>query len=58
MLVCLSGHGYLDLGAYQQLLAGELADSAPDPAGLREAVRGLVRIDDGPHAAGGTGGRA
>ncbi|MGW3095104.1 TrpB-like pyridoxal phosphate-dependent enzyme [Streptomyces sp. NPDC001102] len=58
VLVCLSGHGYLDLGAYQQLLAGELADSAPDPAGLREAVRGLVRIDDGPHAAGGTGGRA
>ncbi|MFD8260118.1 TrpB-like pyridoxal phosphate-dependent enzyme [Streptomyces griseoluteus] len=58
VLVCLSGHGYLDLGAYQQLLAGELTDSAPDPEGLREAVRGLTRIGDGPDAAGLPGGTA
>ncbi len=29
VVVCVSGHGYLDLGAYQQLLDGELVDEAP-----------------------------
>jgi tryptophan synthase beta chain len=44
VLVCLSGHGYLDLGAYQQLLAGELSDSDPDPAELRAAMSGLPLV--------------
>jgi len=47
VLVCLSGHGYLDLGAYQQLLAGELSDSDPDPAGLRDAMNALPLVGDG-----------
>ncbi|MYT75243.1 MULTISPECIES: TrpB-like pyridoxal phosphate-dependent enzyme [unclassified Streptomyces] len=41
VVVCVSGHGYLDLGAYQQLLDGELSDVAPDPEELRRAMSGL-----------------
>jgi tryptophan synthase beta chain len=44
VLVCVSGHGYLDLSAYQQLMDGELTDDSPDPQALRAAVRGLNRI--------------
>jgi tryptophan synthase beta chain len=47
VLVCLSGHGYLDLGAYQQLLAGELSDTDPDPAELLAAVAGLPSAEAG-----------
>jgi tryptophan synthase beta chain len=46
VLVCLSGHGYLDLSAYQQLLDGELSDQAPDAQALLAAVAGLTRIPD------------
>ncbi|MER7625343.1 TrpB-like pyridoxal phosphate-dependent enzyme [Streptomyces sp. NPDC126503] len=49
VLVCVSGHGYLDLGAYQQFLEGELADRAPDPAAISDAVAGLARIDTPGH---------
>ncbi|MFJ8948326.1 TrpB-like pyridoxal phosphate-dependent enzyme [Streptomyces sp. NPDC102395] len=45
VLVCVSGHGYLDLGAYQQFLESELTDRAPDPAAIADAVAGLARID-------------
>ncbi|MBT2383362.1 TrpB-like pyridoxal phosphate-dependent enzyme [Streptomyces sp. ISL-11] len=48
VLVCLSGHGYLDLGAYQQLLAGELSDPDPDPAALLAATSGLQRAGARP----------
>lgn len=41
ILVCVSGHGYLDLGAYQQLLDGALSDQAPNAAALLSAVAGL-----------------
>ncbi|MFF2715789.1 TrpB-like pyridoxal phosphate-dependent enzyme [Streptomyces sp. NPDC058011] len=41
VVVCVSGHGYLDLGAYQQLLDGELSDAAPDAEQLRRAMTGL-----------------
>jgi tryptophan synthase beta chain len=46
VLVCLSGHGYLDLGAYQQLLAGELSDRDPDPAGLLAAMSALPLVGE------------
>ncbi|MEE1943031.1 TrpB-like pyridoxal phosphate-dependent enzyme [Streptomyces sp. TRM 70361] len=52
VLVCASGHGYLDLGAYQQLMDGELADEAADPYELLRAVSGLDRVDR-PAAIGG-----
>ncbi|MFF3495268.1 TrpB-like pyridoxal phosphate-dependent enzyme [Streptomyces sp. NPDC002795] len=41
VVVCVSGHGYLDLGAYQQLLDGELSDVSPDPGELRRAMTDL-----------------
>ncbi|WP_186156449.1 TrpB-like pyridoxal phosphate-dependent enzyme [Burkholderia gladioli] len=44
ILVCVSGHGYLDLGAYQQLLDGALSDQAPNAAALLSAVAGLDRV--------------
>ncbi|WP_016908602.1 TrpB-like pyridoxal phosphate-dependent enzyme [Streptomyces xiaopingdaonensis] len=44
VLVCLSGHGYLDLGAYQQLLAGQLSDRDPDPAVLGAAMAELPLV--------------
>ncbi|MFC7309286.1 TrpB-like pyridoxal phosphate-dependent enzyme [Streptomyces monticola] len=45
VVVCVSGHGYLDLGAYQQLMDGELANEAPDPGALRLAMGGLDRVE-------------
>ncbi|MFT7836819.1 TrpB-like pyridoxal phosphate-dependent enzyme [Saccharothrix sp. BKS2] len=45
VLVCVSGHGYLDLGAYRQLLDGELSDQAPAPEALLAAVAGLPRVE-------------
>lgn len=44
VLVCVSGHGYLDLAAYQQLLDGELSDQAPAPEALLAAVSGLAPV--------------
>lgn len=41
VLVCVSGHGLLDLSAYDQLLAGGVADQAADPARLAAATAGL-----------------
>ncbi|MGK5543249.1 TrpB-like pyridoxal phosphate-dependent enzyme [Streptomyces sp. URMC 127] len=45
VVVCVSGHGYLDLGAYQQLLDGELTNEAPDAQALRLAMGDLQRVD-------------
>lgn len=42
VLVCVSGHGYLDLAAYQQLLDGELTDVAPGDGALAAAMAGLA----------------
>ncbi|GAA2043450.1 MULTISPECIES: TrpB-like pyridoxal phosphate-dependent enzyme [Streptomyces] len=44
VLVCVSGHGYLDLGAYEQLLEGALEDEAPADAALLAAVSGLAPV--------------
>lgn len=44
VLVCVSGHGYLDLSAYQQLLDGELNDQSPDAQALLAAVSGLAPV--------------
>ncbi|MFP3986817.1 TrpB-like pyridoxal phosphate-dependent enzyme [Streptomyces sp. E11-3] len=44
VLVCVSGHGYLDLGAYEQLLNGELGDEAPVEEALLSAVAGLTPV--------------
>ncbi|MCP2243427.1 TrpB-like pyridoxal phosphate-dependent enzyme [Lentzea aerocolonigenes] len=43
VLVCVSGHGLLDLGAYDQLLAGELHDEIPDEQLIRLATANLGR---------------
>jgi tryptophan synthase beta chain len=43
VLVCVSGHGLLDLGAYDQLLAGELSDEIPEERLIRLATDNLVR---------------
>ena len=52
VLVCLSGHGSLDLGAYEQLLSGELPDEVPDEAVIRLATGNLPRVaaaEEGEH---------
>ncbi|WBB78728.1 TrpB-like pyridoxal phosphate-dependent enzyme [Micromonospora sp. WMMD882] len=41
VLVCVSGHGYLDLGAYEHFLAGGVEDVAPSDEALARAVAGL-----------------
>jgi tryptophan synthase beta chain len=46
VLVCVSGHGLLDLAAYDQLLAGQVSDSPPDEEYLRAATTGLRRVSD------------
>ncbi|MFE0774585.1 TrpB-like pyridoxal phosphate-dependent enzyme [Streptomyces sp. NPDC058861] len=62
VLVCVSGHGYLDLAAYEQLLNDELGDEAPSEQALLRAVSGLTpaapdaaapRLAGGPLLAGG-----
>lgn len=45
VVVCVSGHGYLDLGAYQQLMDGELTDESPNPQALSRAMGGLQRVE-------------
>ncbi|MCX4513703.1 TrpB-like pyridoxal phosphate-dependent enzyme [Streptomyces sp. NBC_01619] len=44
VLVCVSGHGYLDLAAYEQLLNDELGDEAPSEQALMSAVSGLTPV--------------
>jgi tryptophan synthase beta chain len=44
ILVCLSGHGYLDLGAYEEHLADELRDESPDGTLIELATAGLARV--------------
>lgn len=45
-LVCLSGHGLLDLSAYDQLLAGRLRDVDADQDAIDLATAGLSRVAD------------
>lgn len=44
VLVCVSGHGYLDLMAYEQLMQGELRDQRPDDSVLAEAMVDLAGV--------------
>lgn len=53
VLVCVSGHGYLDLAAYEDFLSGRLTDQAPTPDVLRAATQDLRRVDEHEPAAGG-----
>ncbi|MBA8922856.1 tryptophan synthase beta chain [Kutzneria viridogrisea] len=46
VLVCVSGHGLLDLAAYDQLLAGQLTDLAADPEAVELATAALTRVDN------------
>jgi tryptophan synthase beta chain len=50
VLVCVSGHGYLDLAAYEQLLNDELGDEAPSEQALLRAVSGLAPVRPGTGA--------
>lgn len=54
VVVCVSGHGYLDLAAYQQLMDGDLANEAPREDALRLAMDTLSQLPE--HA--GAGARA
>jgi len=53
VLVCGSGHGYLDLSAYEQHLDGVLSDQPPAPEALRLATAGLGRVEQALAAAAG-----
>lgn len=44
VLVCVSGHGLLDLAAYDQHLAGELGDDTPTAEQLQAALAGLEPV--------------
>jgi tryptophan synthase beta chain len=44
VLVCASGHGYLDLAAYQELMANELRDESPADADLAAATEQLLAV--------------
>jgi len=46
ILVCVSGHGLLDLAAYDRSEAGDTADQAADEASLRAAVADLRPVLD------------
>ncbi|MFC7989601.1 TrpB-like pyridoxal phosphate-dependent enzyme [Streptomyces pilosus] len=48
VLVCVSGHGYLDLGAYEHFLDGGLEDQSPPDEALARAVAGLTRVETRP----------
>jgi tryptophan synthase beta chain len=48
VLVCVSGNGLLDLAAYDQLLAGGVADLAADAGQLAAATDGLPAVTDEP----------
>lgn len=55
VVACVSGHGYLDLAAYQQLLDGELSSEPPEEQALLTAmdrlqpVPGLAVAGSGQH---------
>jgi len=44
IVFCLSGHGYLDLAAYDNYLAGELQDYPLPEAELQQALAGLPQV--------------
>ena len=44
ILFNLSGHGFLDLGAYQQYFAGELEDYEYPAEGIEEALKGVPQL--------------
>lgn len=44
VLVCVSGHGFLDLSAYDDLLAGVIENSPADAEALRTATAGLLPV--------------
>ncbi|WP_237557573.1 MULTISPECIES: pyridoxal-phosphate dependent enzyme [Streptomyces] len=48
VLVCVSGHGYLDLGAYEHFLDGGVEDQSPPDETLARAVAGLTRVETRP----------
>lgn len=52
VLVCVSGHGLLDLSAYDQLLAGRVTDLAPDGGQLAAATAGLAGAGTEPAGVG------
>ncbi|MFV0478829.1 MAG: TrpB-like pyridoxal phosphate-dependent enzyme [Parahaliea sp.] len=45
IVVCLSGHGLLELGAYENYLAGSLTDEALAEEALADALAALAAID-------------
>ncbi|GHH45280.1 TrpB-like pyridoxal phosphate-dependent enzyme [Streptomyces candidus] len=44
VLVCVSGHGYLDLAAYEHFLDGGVEDQSPSDEALAHAVSGLATV--------------
>jgi len=48
VLVCVSGHGLLDLSAYDDLRADAIEDSPADDAALRAATAKLRPVEPGP----------
>ncbi|WFE41156.1 TrpB-like pyridoxal phosphate-dependent enzyme [Micromonospora sp. WMMD998] len=44
VLVCVSGHGYLDLAAYEHFLDGGVEDQSPPDEALARAVAGLRTV--------------
>jgi tryptophan synthase beta chain len=47
VLVCVSGHGLLDLAAYDQLLRGAVGDTPAEESSLRAHTAGLRRVPAG-----------
>lgn len=45
VLVCVSGHGYLDLAAYEHFLNGGVEDQSPPDEALARAVTGLTPVE-------------
>lgn len=45
VLVCVSGHGYLDLAAYEHFLQGGVEDQSPPDEALAQAVAGLAPVE-------------
>ena len=47
ILFCLSGHGYFDMGAYENYLAGKLQDTPFSEEALQKSLAGLPKIEAG-----------
>lgn len=45
IVMCLSGHGHFDLGAYEQFLSGKLEADAYSEASVKKALSQLPKID-------------